>query len=113
MRRARAVGRDDGGKVGPAKREALKEPGSVVLDIDVHDLKRVTVARHETLETHEVGAVAVADQENAPLGMANEPDAAQDEGSHDDLADIRLAGNQLAEIGVRHPDETRAGLRQT
>ncbi len=51
-----------------------------------------------------VSALRAADQRHRALLMLHQRDAAQDEGAHDDLADIGFGNDQPPEIGARHAD---------
>ena len=41
------------------------------------------------------------------MHVADQADAAQDEGAHDDLADVRLAGDEAVEVRALHPHDAR------
>jgi hypothetical protein len=47
------------------------------------------------------------DQHHAALRVSDQSNPAQYEGTHDDLADIRLTGNKAPEVGTLNPDYTR------
>jgi hypothetical protein len=66
---------------------------------------RIAVARQEALDPERVAAVRRADQHDAGLGVLHQPYPAQDEGSHDDLANVRLGLDHAWEHGSRHPDD--------
>jgi hypothetical protein len=44
------------------------------------------------------------DQHDAAMPVPDEPDPAENEGAHDDFADVRLAGDQTTKIGALDPD---------
>ena len=66
---------------------------------------RIAIADHEPLQPERIGAMAGTDQFNAALCMADDADAPQDEGAHDDLADIGLVRDQAAKIGAFDPND--------
>jgi hypothetical protein len=49
--------------------------------------------------------VTGADQHHPALRIAHQPHTAQDEGAHDDLADVRLGLDQPGEATARHTDD--------
>ena len=66
----------------------------------------MAVAGEELAQPLGIGGMAGADQLHPALAVADQRDAAQDEGAHDRLADVGLAGDQLREgCRDRHPDE--------
>ena len=65
---------------------------------------RVAVAHQEALEVQGIAAVPGPDQHDGAMRVPNEPDPPEDEGPHDDLADVRLAGHQATKIGALDPD---------
>ena len=64
---------------------------------------RVAIAHEEALQAQRIGAVPGADQYDAALDVPDETDAAQDEGTHDDFADVGLADHQPAKVGALDP----------
>mgnify|MGYP006894105261 CR=1 FL=1 len=49
---------------------------------------RIAVAPQKSLQAQRIAAMARPDQNDATLPPADQADAPQDEGAHDDLADI-------------------------
>ena len=89
--------------------EAAQEAVGVRVEVGVEQSVRVAVADQETLEAEGVGAVAGPDQDDPTVDVADQPDPAQDERPHDDLADVRLAGDQAAKVGALDPNDPTVG----
>jgi hypothetical protein len=56
----------------------------------------ITVAAKKILEATEMRRARYADQHRARSSLLDQTDAAEDEGAHDDLADLRRANHQCA-----------------
>ena len=59
---------------------------------------RIGVARQKTLQPHQVGRAGPADQQRADAAILDQRDAAQDEGAHDDLAELGRTDHQRADV---------------
>ncbi|HEY0525043.1 MAG TPA: hypothetical protein VGD08_16735 [Stellaceae bacterium] len=93
---------DDHRELVGAEFEAVEEAAGIRIRLGIEKAVRIAVARQEPLQPQRVAAMTRADQHHPAMHVPNEADAPQDEGAHDDLADIRLAGDQPAEIGAPH-----------
>ena len=81
--------------------ETAEEPVRVRVGIGVEQTVRIAVASEEALQAQRVAAMPRPDQHDAAPRIPDEPDAAQDEGPHDGLADVGLAADQAAELRRR------------
>ncbi len=99
-----ARGNDDR-QIGRRQLQGGHEAFGVGIGFDVQSAVRVAVARQETFETQRVGGMHRADQQRPAMRLADQGDAPQDEGAHDDLADIRLAGHQSPKLAVPDADD--------
>ena len=91
--------RDDHRQVAGLQVEAVEEAAGIGVGLGVQHAVRVAVARHEALQPLHVARMPGPNQHDAALRVLDEADAAQDEGAHDDLADVGLGGHQAAEVG--------------
>jgi hypothetical protein len=74
---------------------------------------RVRVSAQELHQPHRVGAVRRADHDDAAVDVTDQPDPAQDERAHDDLADVALGRDHAPEVGApdAQQDARLAGAR--
>ena len=98
------VRRDHDGELVGRELETVEEPAGVRIDLGVEQAVRVAVAHQEALEAQGIAAVPGPDQHDGAMRVPNEPDPPEDEGPHDDLADVRLAGHQTTKVGALDPD---------
>ncbi len=89
---------------GAAEIAALQKSARVGIGLDVDQAVRRGVAGQEALQPDRVGAMRRADQHDGALLVADEADAAKDEGAHDHFADVALGDRHAAEIGVFDAD---------
>ena len=68
------------------------------------------VARPENAGARACHRHGPPDQNNASLRVADQPDPAQDKGTHDDLADISLTRRQMTEIETLDPHNMGGAL---
>ena len=61
---------------------------------------RIAVAGQETLQPHKIRRIRLADEDRADAALLQQPNAAQDEGAHHDLADFGGADHQGADMGA-------------
>ena len=59
---------------------------------------RIGVARQEALQAEEIGRAAAIDQQRTGAAILDERDAAQDEGAHENLAELGGADHQRADM---------------
>ncbi len=59
---------------------------------------RIAVARQEILQPHQFGIVAAADQNRARAALRDQRHPAQDEGAHEDLANLGGTDHQRAQM---------------
>ena len=85
--------------------EACEEPAGVRVAIGIEKPMRVAVPRQEALQPQGISGMAGADQHDAAMRMPDQADATQDEGAHDDFADVRLGDDEAPEIGPLDPDD--------
>ncbi len=83
-----------------SKLEAGEEAAGILVDLGVEEAMRIGVAGHEALQAQGVAVVLGSDQLDPTLAVRDQAGATQDEGPHDDLADVRLAGDQSSEVGA-------------
>jgi hypothetical protein len=86
--------------------KAFKEPSGRRIRLGIQDAVRKVVAGHECLDALSVGAVPRPHQCHT-VAMTHHADAAQNESTHDDFADVRLARHEAPEI--RSLDANDAG----
>jgi hypothetical protein len=79
--------------------EALHDGAAALVGRSIQYGVGIAVAGEKTLQPHEVRRARSADQHRAGTTLLNEPDAAQDEGAHEHLADLRRADHERAEMG--------------
>jgi hypothetical protein len=80
-------------------------PG-ILVDIGVEQPVGVTIADQEAAQARGVRGMRRTSEDDTALPALDQAHATQNEGAHDDLADVRLARNQLAETGRVHAHET-------
>jgi hypothetical protein len=79
--------------------EALDDRAAALVGRCVEHGVGVAVAGEKALQAHELGVARAADQHRAGAALLDQPDAAQDEGAHDHLADFRRADHERAQMG--------------
>ncbi len=70
---------------------------------------RIAIASHEALQPQSVASVSRPNQNHPSLRMPYEPDPPQDEGPHQNLANVGLARDQVPEIGTLDADHAAVG----
>lgn len=80
------------------KLETLDKAVGFGLALRVDQAMRITVAHKEALQPQGIGTVPRPNQHHAAEASADQTHAPQDEGTHDDLADVRFRGHHAAKI---------------
>ena len=93
-----AIGADHQRQVARLDAETLHHGARFLVGVGVEHGIRVAVARQEALQPDEVGRAAAVDQQRARAACLKERDAAQNEGAHEDLADLGGADHQRANM---------------
>ncbi len=100
------VGRDDDGQFVGSHAETFEKALGVGVMLGVEQSMRIAVAHQKALEPQRIAAMTRPDQDRAATGMADDADASQNEGAHDDLADIGFAAHHAAERDRIEPGQT-------
>ncbi len=104
-----AVGTDQKRQLVRPQRQAFRQRSPLALRRSVEHGVRIAVSREEALETDEVGRCWTADQDRSGARF-DQADAAQDEGAHDEFAEIGRSDDECAYMrGVE--GQSRATLR--
>ncbi|MNI00928.1 hypothetical protein D3C73_537450 [compost metagenome] len=102
------IRRNQGRKIIRTDPEPLHH-GRCVRIVHAHDRDGIEIADEKPLDTQQVAAFPMADENAATGRVAHEAGAAKDVGSDDRLADIRLSGDQRTEFFMANTDHPRAG----
>src|SRR5690606_18981554 len=71
----------------------------------IRDPDGIAVPREEALDAERVRRAGRPDDERGRLAVLDETDAAEDERAEDELRDVRLGCEELAELGAPNPDD--------
>ena len=84
--------------------EALDQRLGFGVDVGIEQLLRMAVAAQKDLQPQHVAIVGATDDDRAAGAGLQQPDAAEDQGAHDALAELGL-GNQQGAQPVRRDDQ--------
>src|SRR5579859_1272869 len=85
--------------------ERIEQPGGLRIDIGIDKAVRVTVSNQKTLQPQYVSAMTRSNQHDAANALLDNVHAAQNERTHDDLADVWLSADQPAKVIAGDADQ--------
>ena len=79
----------------------------------IEPLVRVAVAREKAFQPQHIGVIGSADDDRSAGAASQQPDAAQDQGPHDPLAELGFLDQQIAQPARRNHQDFDGLSRHT